>query len=70
METKYSRRNREVASTIGDLVASLYDEVEILPLSERAKQALVMVMMSDLMRREGCVISFYLPTHAGVEAAA
>jgi hypothetical protein len=70
MESMNSQRNREVACTIGDLVTALYDEIEVLPLSDRAKQTLVMVMVSDIMRREGCVINFYLPARSRVEVAA
>lgn len=65
-----SKTNREVISSIGDLVSALYSEVEALPLSERAKQALVMIMVSDIMKREGRTINFYLPAQMLGQVAA
>jgi hypothetical protein len=70
MEMERRRRNREVACTIGDLVAALFEEVEVLPMSETAKHAMVMIMISDIMKREGCTINFCLPARGGVEVAA
>lgn len=54
-------KNREVACTIDKLVAAFYDEVDILPLSMAAKHALIMVMVSDTMTRNGSTVTFNLP---------
>jgi len=70
MEIEHRKRNREVVSNIGDLVSSLYDEVAILPLSDTAKHALVMIMVSDIMKRDGCTINFCLPARCRVGVAA
>jgi hypothetical protein len=70
MENESRRKNREVVSTIGDLVTVLYDELEVLPFSVEAKQALVMIMVGDIMRREGCTVSFFLPPRVGNVVAA
>jgi hypothetical protein len=70
MEMERRKRNREVVSNIGELVSALYDEVDILPLSDTAKHVLVMVMVSDIMKREGCTINFCLPARCRVGVAA
>lgn len=54
-------KNREVISSIGDVVETLFDEMENLPLSDPAKQAMVMVMLGDLLHRKGNVIYFSCP---------
>jgi len=54
-------KNRQVATSIGDLVESLYHEVEVLPLSDTAKNALVMVMVGDILKRRGDTIYFNYP---------
>jgi len=66
---EHRKKNRELVCTIGDIVSALYTEVEPLPLSERAKQALVMIMLSDIMKRDGRVVNFNLPAQL-LEAAA
>lgn len=69
MEKSQERKNREVIGNMGQLVSSLYDEVDILPLSETAKHALVMVMVSDITRRTGDEVTFKLPAQQKVAAA-
>lgn len=69
MET--CRQNREFVSSIGDLVEALYNEVSSLPMSDQAKHAVVMVMLSDTLKRNGHIVSFQMPTTlCGDEAAA
>jgi hypothetical protein len=69
MET--SEKNREVVSTIGDLVESLYSEVMPLPISDQAKHAMVMVMVANVLTRTGHDVSFLLPVDpCSKEAAA
>ena len=58
-------------SSIGDLVEALYTEVASLPMSDQAKHAVVMVMLSDVLKRNGQIVSFQMPVHlCGGEAAA
>ncbi len=64
------QKNREVVSTIGELVSALFLEVEALPLSDKAKQALVMVMVSEIMKRDGRTVNYYVPLQSGQEVAA
>lgn len=66
-----TQNNREVASTIGNLVEALYDEVSALPLSDIAKGALVTIMLGDILKRSGRIIQFNYPSElAKGEAAA
>lgn len=55
------RKNRELVNTIGDLVEALFNEMENLPLSDGAKHAIVMVMLGDLLKRQGDIVYFYCP---------
>jgi hypothetical protein len=52
------RQNSKTECRLGDLVEALYDEVIDLPLSETAQNALVAIMLGDLLRRENRTISF------------
>lgn len=54
-------RNREAVSSVGDLVEALYMEVDPLPLSDVSKNALVMVMLGDILKREGNHVFFQYP---------
>jgi hypothetical protein len=53
--------NRKVVNNIGDLVELLYDELRVLPLSEEAKNAMVTIMLCDVLKREGWTVSFQCP---------
>jgi hypothetical protein len=63
-------KTKEAVLTIGDLVESLYAEVSDLPLSETAKNALVMVMMGDLLKTRGRTIYFNYPAMGTSDEAA
>ncbi len=58
---KTCEKNREVISSVGDLVEALYTEVDPLPLSDVAKNALVMVMLGDILKRKGKYVFFQYP---------
>lgn len=58
---KNCEKNREAVSSVGDLVEALYMEVASMPLSDVAKNALVMVMLGDILKREGQCVSFQFP---------
>jgi len=53
--------NRKVIGNIGDLVEELYTEVQVLPLSDEAKNAMVMIMLCDVLKHKGWVVSFQYP---------
>lgn len=59
MET--CKQNREIVTTMGNLVEALFDEVSVLPLSDGAKAALVTIMVGDIMKRDGRTIYFHCP---------
>lgn len=59
MET--CKMNRELVSTLGNLVEALYDEVSSLPLSDGAKSALVTIMLGDILKRDGRTVYFHCP---------
>ncbi len=63
-------QNREAVTTIGDLIESLFGEVQGLPLSDAAKNALVMIMLGDTLKRQGRTIYFNYPAQLKGEAAA
>ncbi|HUT51830.1 MAG TPA: hypothetical protein VM658_00420 [bacterium] len=63
MET--STKNRQFVGAVGDLVEALYGEFDMLPISDSAKTAIVMVMLGDLMKRDGSVFSFNAPANVG-----
>jgi len=69
---KCKEQNRKLVGNIGDLVELLYDEVASLPISEEAKSALVMMMMGDMMKRNGSTVTFLMPAfeNSGEVAAA
>lgn len=54
-------QNRELVTTMGNLVEALFDEVSVLPLSDGAKEALVTIMVGDIMKRDGQNITFAMP---------
>jgi hypothetical protein len=51
METE--KQNREVVGKVGDLVENLFNEVTPLPISDAAKNAMVMVMTANCIRGVG-----------------
>ena len=55
------RQNRQFVNLVGNLVESLYNEFDMLPISGPAKSAMVMVMLGDIMQRNGAVISLKNP---------
>jgi hypothetical protein len=59
METR--TKNRQFVGAVGDLVEALYGEFDMLPISDSAKTAIVMVMLGDLMKRDGAVFYFKAP---------
>ena len=62
---------KEIETDLGDLVAVLYNEAAELKLSEEGKNALVAIMLSDILSKEGLEITFNsLPTLHHREAAA
>lgn len=67
---EYCEKNREVVSSIGDLVESLYSEVMPLPISDQAKHAMVMVMVSNILTRNGSDVSFLMPVDLCAKEAA
>ena len=60
MET--CQKNREIVSSVGNMVEALFDEVSILPLSDGAKAALVTIMLGDIFKRDGQTIYFHCPS--------
>jgi hypothetical protein len=42
-------------------VENLYNEVAPLPISDAAKNAMVMVMVANVLKCNGCTITFQLP---------
>ncbi|MCX6744365.1 MAG: hypothetical protein NTX82_02480 [Candidatus Parcubacteria bacterium] len=54
-------KNREVVTNLSGLVEVLFDEVSVLPLSDGAKEALVIVMIGDMMKRKGRTFTFNMP---------
>jgi len=58
---KDCQKNRETISTIGDLVEALFNEVSNLPLSDEAKTTLVMIMMGDVLKRNGKYVYLKCP---------
>jgi len=68
MET--SQKNRETAGTLGNLIEALFDEVSELPFSDGAKTALVMIMLGDILKREGRTIYFTCPPLVSQKVAA
>ncbi len=60
MET--TKHNREVVQRVGDLVVDLSNEVDPLPMSEPAKEAMVMVMVANCLKSQGNIVTFCLPT--------
>lgn len=61
MET--CNKNRQFVGAVGDLVEALYGEFDMLPISDSAKSAMVMIMLGDLMKREGAVFYFKTPAN-------
>jgi hypothetical protein len=59
-----AQNNRQIIGQLGDLTESLYLEVASLPLSDVAKNALVMVMLGDITKFKGNQVTFNIPTPA------
>ena len=66
---EYAENNREVVSTIGDLIEALYCEIDSLPLSDAAKSAMVTIMLGDIVKRKGRMIYFNAPIRRSEVAA-
>ena len=54
-------QNRKAVARLGDIIQELFDEVNVLPLSDTAKTAMVMIMLGDILKIDGRTIYMNFP---------
>jgi len=55
-------QNRQAIEFSGQLIENLYEEVGVVPISGRARSALMSVMISKIFVQVGANIKIYLPS--------
>jgi hypothetical protein len=58
MEKAIQNANQQTVMAIGDFVDALFSELNPLPISATAKQAMVSTMVGDCIERKGDIITF------------
>ncbi|MCX6739877.1 MAG: hypothetical protein NTZ49_01455 [Candidatus Parcubacteria bacterium] len=55
------QNTKGMVALLGDVLEVIFEEVSILPLSDRSKTAMVSVLMGDMIMRSGTDVYFKVP---------